>query len=141
MGFSDANVYHTQLTTESVNSAMFASFISQLPFPRNTVLLLDNASIHHSKVVKESMRLKGYEPLFVPPYSPELNPIELLFGLGKNAYRKDRMRHPNVKLTDCITQVIERVSVAPSLTNCFRHVDGVVDRVIANMALVPLNAP
>ena len=92
------------------------------------MLLLDNASMHHSKVVRESVSVKGYEQLFVPPYSPELNPIELLFGICKHAYRKDRMRNPSLPLVSSVTQIVEQICVAPTLANCFNHVDGVVDR-------------
>ena len=136
MGFGDNNVYHTVLTSDSVNSALFSKFILELPFPAGTVLLLDNASIHHSNVVKESMRLKGYKPLFVPPYSPELNPIELLFGLTKHAYRKDRMRRPHQPLVSTINQMVERVCVGQTLEHCFHHVDGVAAKLALTVTAV-----
>lgn len=125
MGIGEDNSYHSIMTANSVNSEVFSEFILQLPFPATTVLLLDNASIHHSRIVRESMATKGYEALFVPPYSPELNPIELLFGIAKHTYRKERMRNSRLPMIDSITHVLERVCIAPTLANCFMHVDGV----------------
>lgn len=130
MGIGIDNAYHHMLTPDSVNSVLFSQFIRQLPFPDRTILVMDNASIHHSHIVKESMLSKGYEALFVPPYSPELNPIELLFGITKHAYRKDRMRRPNETLVDSIGKVIERTCIAPALSNCFNHVDGIVSKLM-----------
>ena len=45
---------------------------------KGLVLVMDNARIHHETNVKEV--LGNYNVLFLPPYSPHLNPIELWFG-------------------------------------------------------------
>ena len=37
-------------------------------------------------LVKQTIADKGYVALFVPPYSPEFNPIELVFGVIKNSF-------------------------------------------------------
>ena len=57
-------------------------FVKQLPKSGEKVLVLDNASIHKSKKVKK--RIRGWENqgltlYFIPPYSPELNKIEILW--------------------------------------------------------------
>jgi transposase len=38
----------------------------------------------------DTASMKGYGLLFIPPYTPEANPIELIFGVLKNAYYKLR---------------------------------------------------
>ena len=53
-------------------------------------MLLDNASIHNTVLVKQTIADKGYVVLFVPPYSPEFNPIELVFGVIKNSFYRLR---------------------------------------------------
>ena len=44
---------------------------------QNVLLVMDNARIHHETGVKEV--LKNYNVLYLPEYSPHLNPIELWF--------------------------------------------------------------
>lgn len=54
--------------------------------PTGTVLLLDNVSFHHSKVVKEYAISQGLVLLYVPPYSPWFNPVEGVFSIAKRSY-------------------------------------------------------
>jgi transposase len=45
-----------------------------------TVLVLDNATFHKSSRTREIVEEVGCELLYLPPYSPDLNPIEKLWG-------------------------------------------------------------
>jgi transposase len=70
----------------STDSAIFEDFVDQLlqhcgrwPEPKS-VLVMDNASFHHSERVRESCLRAGVKLVFLPPYSPDLNPIEEFFG-------------------------------------------------------------
>ena len=64
---------------------MFEDFIEQLqhrgkwPEP-NSVLVMDNASFHHSARIKEMCSRAGVKLVYLPPYPPDLNPIEELFA-------------------------------------------------------------
>ena len=49
----------------------------------NSVVVLDNASFHKSTGTKELVEQTGAKLLFLPPYSPDLNPIEHDFGALK----------------------------------------------------------
>jgi len=49
---------------------------------------MDNISFHHSKEVKELAELSNKKIIFSPPYSPQFNPIELLFSVMKKKYRE-----------------------------------------------------
>lgn len=70
-------------TTGSVDADKFEHFIGQLssvlqPFNGvnpNSVIVLDNASIHHVNSVIEAIDNTGAIVHFLPPYSPDLNPI------------------------------------------------------------------
>lgn len=53
-----------------------------------SVLVLDNASIHHMQPVADTLKQLGIILLFLPAYSPDLNPIEELFSYIKY-YLKD----------------------------------------------------
>lgn len=56
------------------------------------VIVMDNATIHKGKGMKaelEDLKQKfGFQIRFLPPYAPELNPIELVFGWVKEKLRK-----------------------------------------------------
>ncbi len=50
------------------------------PYPgKRSLIVMDNASIHRSNAVKELCELHGVRLLFLPPYSPDYNPIESTF--------------------------------------------------------------
>ena len=70
------------------NSDAFTVFLRGLRFPRKTVILLDNASIHKTKQVREAAERRGFSLLFTPPYSPVFNPIEGVFSVAKRAFRR-----------------------------------------------------
>lgn len=54
------------------------------PFPaEKSTLVMDNCSIHKSDALAEVVEAAGCRLLFLPPYSPDLNPIENTFGLSK----------------------------------------------------------
>jgi transposase len=72
----------------SFNSLSFSLFLESLPVPEGTVILLDNVSFHHSRIVKEVADRKGFVLLFVPPYSPWFNPIEGIFSIVKREFYK-----------------------------------------------------
>jgi len=61
---------------------VFEDFIEQLlplcgRWPeRNSVLVMDNASIHHTKRIQQMCNNAGVKLVYLPPYSPNLNPIE-----------------------------------------------------------------
>ena len=71
---SDGDTCHL-VKKGAVNKTDFAEFILDLPYPPGTVLLLDNCSIH--KNLNDVYNAKGYIPLFLCPYSPQFQPIEL----------------------------------------------------------------
>ena len=62
-----------------------------LPFDgsnNTSILILDNVSFHHSDIITEILRDVGILVLFLPPYSPDYNPIEEAFSYIKH-YLKD----------------------------------------------------
>ena len=70
----------------STDAALFEDFIEELlqycgkwPEPRS-VLIMDNASFHHSGQIEEMCSKVGVKLVYLPPYSPDLNPIEEFFA-------------------------------------------------------------
>lgn len=85
---SDNKIILNQIIEGSINKNIFLNFIESLNLSSNHVLLLDNASIHHSKLIKNYCMSKNIELLYTPPYSPWFNPIELAFSIVKRSYYK-----------------------------------------------------
>ncbi|WP_304176440.1 transposase, partial [Phenylobacterium aquaticum] len=52
------------------------------------VVIMDNLSSHKNKAVRKAIREAGAHLLFLPPYSPDLNPIEMVFSKLKSQLRK-----------------------------------------------------
>ncbi len=75
-------------SSKPFNSLSFSNFIKELEEPKGSVIILDNVSFHHSKIVKEVAKEKDYDLLYIPPYSPIFNPIEGIFSIVKRAYYK-----------------------------------------------------
>ena len=59
------------------------------------VVIMDNASFHKSEKIKEMIESVGCKLLFLPPYSPDLNPIEIYWHWLKNKVKKLNMNNDN----------------------------------------------
>lgn len=73
------------------NNELFTQYVENILLPElkaGNVLVLDNASFHKSKKVKEIIESKGIKLMFLPPYSPDLNPIEHAWAKIKNTVKK-----------------------------------------------------
>jgi len=71
-------------------TSSFLSFLHSQNYPYGSVILMDNVRFHHSKDVKNLMHAKGWNAIYVPPYSPWFNPIEKAFSVVKNDFRKNQ---------------------------------------------------
>lgn len=70
----------------SVTAPVFEQWLTEQLLPSLTqpsVLVLDNAAFHRPAVVTKLMEQAGHRVLFLPPYSPDLNPIEGDFAAVK----------------------------------------------------------
>lgn len=55
-------------------------------------VILDNLSSHKIKAARKAIRARGAHLIFLPPYSPDLNPIEQLFAKIKHLLREAQLR-------------------------------------------------
>ena len=75
----DNELFAVGLYDCSINSDIFHSWVEQLllvEIPSNSVIVMDNATFHKRQETKELIEDAGHTILWLPPYSPDLNPIE-----------------------------------------------------------------
>lgn len=75
----------------SVNSQVFETYIEKVLGPTlkpSQIIVLDNLSSHRTARIKELVESFQCHLLFLPPYSPDLSPIELAFSKIKNELRR-----------------------------------------------------
>jgi transposase len=110
------------ISTGSITGEKFRDFIGNLPYAPGTVLLMDNASIHKGDSLL-SMRIKGYNPLFTPPYSPEFNPVENVFSVVKGSFRSTWPWVSGIEASIC-TGIAEATPL--TISNAFRHLEHIL---------------
>lgn len=88
LAISSERVVHWELFPGSCNSARYSEFLRAMPDVNAKYLMMDNASIHKGLIVREALRDVKLTPLFLPPYSPIFQPIELSFSVVKHYFRK-----------------------------------------------------
>jgi len=78
-----------------INGKMFTAYVEQVLAPtlkKGDIVILDNLGSHKGKAARQAIRQKEAHLLFLPPYSPDLNPIEQLFAKLKHLMRKAQER-------------------------------------------------
>jgi transposase len=78
-----------------INGRSFLAYVRQILVPTlrpGDIVVLDYLGSHESSAVREAIRAAGARPLFLPPYSPDLNPIEQVFAKLKTPLRKQDAR-------------------------------------------------
>ncbi len=78
-----------------MNGAAFLAYVEQVLAPDlapGDVVILDNLPAHRVSGVREAIEAAGAALLFLPPYSPDFNPIEQAFAKLKSLLRKAAAR-------------------------------------------------
>lgn len=91
MAISSSRVLHASIQQTPFNTSTYQGFLQTLLplLPQHVkYILMDNVSFHHSYQIKQLITSKGLSPLFIPPYSPQFNPIEEVFSILKRRFRK-----------------------------------------------------
>ena len=71
----------------SVNTDVFLFYIQEILIPQlwvGAIIVMDNLPVHHASVVREAIESVGAKVVFLPPYSPDLSPIELCWSFSSN---------------------------------------------------------
>jgi len=78
-----------------INGELFTLYVEKVLAPtlaKGDIVILDNLGSHKGKAARRAIRQVGAHLLFLPPYSPDLNPIEQLFAKLKHLLRRDEPR-------------------------------------------------
>lgn len=106
----------------AVNTTIFEAFVEQVLVPElrpGDIVVMDNLSSHKSAKTRELIESKGAELIFLPPYSPDLNPIEMVFAKVKQLLRSLACR-TREELWRSMQRVLDAVTPSDA-ANCFRH--------------------
>ena len=110
------------LVDGAVNADVFSSFCAQVLCPQlraGDLVVMDNLSSHKGQQVRTLVEGVGARPVFLPPYSPDLNPIELAFSKLKQLWRSLAAR--TVDLLWSSTQGLLDKITAGDAAGFFRH--------------------
>ncbi|ALA23604.1 hypothetical protein Psal071_03149 [Piscirickettsia salmonis] len=105
------------------NANVCQAYIDQCLIPclsPGETVIMDNASFHKSKGVKEAIEDAGCHLLFLPPYSPDLNPIEHVWSPLKNRVRM-KLDQDEINLETALSQVMKSMRKRRYLGRYFAH--------------------
>ena len=124
---SPDGIVNYQIKRGSFKAADFVEYLQALaehfPAVRNgeVCLVMDNARIHHARAATAFLNDNNIHHIFLPPYSPELNPIELVFGVLKRRYRKRGVAQSEGQMKRRIKKVIARMKEDLDVQTFYDH--------------------
>jgi transposase len=95
-----------------INAERFLIYVEQVLGPTlkpGDIVILDNLGSHRGKAVRRAIRAAGAQLLFLPKYSPDLNPIEQFFAKLKHRLRAARKRTID-GICDAIADILDAVT-------------------------------
>jgi transposase len=102
-----------------INGLLFTAYVEQFLAPTlapGDIVVLDNLGSHKGEAAKDAVRARGAHMIFLPPYSPELNPIEQLFAKVKHW-----MRHAAERGHDATWRRVGQLLDIVSPTECANY--------------------
>lgn len=106
----------------AINGDVFEAFVQQVLVPTlqpGDMVVMDNLSSHKGQRVREMIESAGAMLIYLPPYSPDLNPIELAFSKIKQRLRGLACRSVEV-LWRSMQSVLDQVTDSDA-SGFFRH--------------------
>jgi transposase len=97
---------------EATDADIFLAYVEQVLCPTlaiGDVVVLDNLSSHKVKGVRELIEARGAEVLYLPPYSPDLNPLEKAWAKIKQYLCATRARSKE-DLDQAITEALALIT-------------------------------
>lgn len=107
---------------EALDGPLFAQWLTERLLPAlgpGHVLVLDNLSVHKTAAARAAVEAAGCTLCFLPAYSPDFNPIELIFSQLK-AHLRGAAARTFDRLVDAIGVAFDQITAA-DIQACFRH--------------------
>lgn len=123
-GMSIDGLIATMSIRGSVNTDVFLFYVQEILIPQlwaGAVVLMDNLPVHHAEVIRQAIVAVGAKVVFLPPYSPDLSPIELCWSKLKQLLRSAKARTREAldeALTDIINNYISSNDALGWLAHC-----------------------
>jgi transposase len=114
----------------AINGAVFRAYVEQQLAPTlnaGDIVILDNLNSHKVKGVREAIEARGAYVVYLPPYSPDFNPIELVFAKFTWLLRSQAVRTKEA-LWELCGSLLDRFSSA-ECANYIRHCGYVATRI------------
>ena len=105
-----------------IDADLFEAFVAQVLLPQlreGDLVVLDNLSSHKRARTRRLIESAGARLIYLPPYSPDLNPIEMIFAKVKHLLRSLACRTGEA-LWGVMQSVLDQVT-ATDAANCFQH--------------------
>lgn len=117
--------------TESCQEFVYSSRSRVQQYPgRNSVWILDGATIHRHPEIIYYLRSVGIVPIFLPAYCPFFNPIEYMFGYVKQAFKRHYSESSGRDLLPFVVETMnrfERFNMSKVFQHCGWKVEGLFD--------------
>jgi transposase len=101
---------------------IFTAYVQQVLSPRlqaGDIVVLDNLSAHKVSGIRELVEARGAHLLYLPPYSPDLNPIELAWSKFKQYLRTVKSRTTET-LEQAVSEALQTIT-PDNAAAWFRH--------------------
>ena len=123
LAVSSQGIIGYEISEKAFDSNSFKEFIDNLNVKEGTNIVLDNVMFHKTKQVMNSFNSKKLIPIFIPPYSPQFNPIEIVFSIVKSQvrYKNSLNNFSRENLKDNLAYVLENYIKTRSFYNLFEH--------------------
>jgi len=105
-----------------INGERFRVYVEQVLAPTlapGDIVVMDNLGSHKGKAVRHAIRQVGAKLLFLPKYSPDLNPIEQLFAKLKHSLRAKQQRTKDA-LANAVAETLATVT-PKECSNYLKH--------------------
>lgn len=105
---------------DGISFAVYVEKVLIPALPKNAIVVMDNLSSHKSPRIANLLQDAGFELRYLPPYSPDFNPIEQMWSKVK-AYLKGKKARTEETLYEAIGEALSIVTVEDAkgyFSNC-----------------------
>jgi transposase len=100
----------------AVNGTLFVAYVEQqlaTALRADDIVIMDNLAVHKIAGVRMAIEAAGAKLLYLPPYSPDLNPIEMVF-----AKLKSQLRAAAIRTVDALWNAVGELATALTPAEC-----------------------